>query len=153
MRYGECNSCGSCCKAIALSLNIEEHEPEMVHDGDVLCYFWQPITRTEAIAINPNYEVKKLKDYGILGMKERINLKTYYYRCLLYHPNFGCALHLLFGEKAKPKACSDFPWYGGSANPFNSTMSPFCGFNIDLYIAEQCYSRMTIESWDLNNAG
>ena len=135
--FGECNRCGTCCRAIPLTINLTIAKPKEICDGDVLVNFWKPITRDEAVLVNSL----------LTGV---IPIGVYFYRCEFYHEKEGCLLH---GQSEKPKACIDFPWYGCASNSFNLTMDAQCGYRQSWFYWEQFLERMTLDSWNICRKG
>jgi Fe-S-cluster containining protein len=104
----DCKMCGSCCKAIGIGSSREEllayqwgvnesfdfflEKPEYGHDVHFILKYWEPITRDEAIKINP--------------LLKRWPAYIHFYRCTLFKDN-KCSMH-----KDRPRTCKGFPRYG-----------------------------------------
>ncbi|MCE7697849.1 MAG: YkgJ family cysteine cluster protein [Methanobacterium paludis] len=124
---GKCNMCGSCCKAIRVSISPEKLEKEVkelypdgvsddmpeVNDYGFMKLYWKSITRKEALKRNPHIKTWGERDYD------------YFYECIWFKNNH-CSCH-----DRKPHICSEYPWYGEKPSDIH-LYSPNCGYKIDI---------------------
>lgn len=119
-----CNRCGKCCEAICMSISKKHIEKSNSPDVSFLLKNWVPITKKEALNINPYIKVEF-----------NLSIDKYFYKCLMYDKeNKKCKDH-----KNRPEVCSGFPFYphkkqielGGikKLQPSYTLYSKDCSFN------------------------
>jgi len=121
-----CRKCGSCCRAIPLSIDLTryylgdyEENLKLLCDGEIMIPNFIPISRDKAVEINPRLA------HCIDGRTSDDGEGIFFYTCrLLDERTNECMIH---HSSAKPKCCSEFPWYGKI--PYNcTTCAEGCGF-------------------------
>lgn len=116
-----CNMCGKCCEAIRLTVPHEHFAPSSGYryrDADFIWENFIPMSKEEALAINPNlFEA---------GLDEET--ESYYYSCKLYDKDTKlCKAH-----DKRPHTCRGFPWYGNPINNHSLQMHLTCSYWLDV---------------------
>lgn len=98
---GSCNQCGMCCRVIKLEQSPEEVKAMALltgvlgipSDNTFAAEHWRPLTREEAMRINPFY-VSQLPD------------TAHFYSCDRLGEDGRCRAH-----DVRPLVCRGYPWY------------------------------------------
>jgi Fe-S-cluster containining protein len=118
---GSCNGCGACCKVLVL-----EQSPEDIRrmaaltrvlgipsDHVFAAEHWRPITREEAMRLNPFYA-------------SRLSPEAHLYSCDKVGGDGRCTVY-----EERPLVCRGYPWYGQPAKALKLA-DPDCSYKADL---------------------
>jgi Fe-S-cluster containining protein len=112
-----CNQCGACCRTIALDQSPEEVRGlgaltavfGIPSDHTFAAAHWRPLTRAEALAINPFYV-------------SRLPATKHFYACDQLGADGRCLAHA-----TRPLVCRGYPWYDQPVREM-PLADPLCGY-------------------------
>ena len=86
----------------------------------------RPITRDEAITINPHL-LKWEKDWSEEGRGNE-GTQMNFYTCTKHDTETNkCMVH-----EERPRVCSNYPWYGRGVKTNEAFYNPNCGYKVDV---------------------
>ena len=118
---GACNGCGACCRVILLEQSPEEVRQMAAltrvlgipSDHIFAAEHWHPLTREEAMRLNPFYT-------------SRVRADAHLYTCDRLGADGRCTAY-----EERPLVCRGYPWY--DERPREMPLAdPECGYGVDL---------------------
>lgn len=128
MSLGACNACGACCRVLTLAQSPEEVRQiaavtrviGIPSDHQFAAEHWHPLTREEAMRVNPFYV-------------ERLPADAHLYRCDQLDADGRCGAY-----ETRPLVCRGYPWYGERPRAMELP-DPDCGYFVD--VVDECVIR------------
>jgi len=118
---GSCNGCGACCKVLFLEQSPEEVRQMAAltrvlgipSDHIFAAEHWHPLTREEAMRLNPFYT-------------SRVRADAHLYTCDRLGADGRCTAY-----EERPLVCRGYPWYDEPPREM-PLADPECGYAVDL---------------------
>ena len=119
---GACTGCGACCRVIVLDAAPREVQQMAAltrvlgipSDHVFAAEHWRPLTREEAMRLNPFYTARLAPDAHLYSC-DRLGADG---RCTVY--------------EERPLVCRGYPWYDRPARDM-PLADPDCGYAIDVW--------------------